>query len=72
MYTYGLRGITYNLRPVWLVVLIGGNGNDLYCKISSKIPYYSHGDETLITISLQTSLPLNTTSPNGNALEIIL
>ena len=36
------------LRLVWLVVLNGGNGNDLWCKISSKVPYHYHGNETLI------------------------
>ena len=35
--------------PVWLVVLNGGNKNNLYYKISSKAPYHSHGNEILIT-----------------------
>jgi hypothetical protein len=33
---------------VWLVVLNGGNENDLQCKILSKVPCHSYSNETLI------------------------
>ena len=65
-----------HLRPVWLVVLSGGNGNDLRYKISSKVSCHSHGDETFIIqkyfLLYKFPLPPNTTSTNGNALEWIL
>jgi hypothetical protein len=65
---------TNNKRPVWLVVQNNGNGNDLLCKISSKVPCFP------ILMKLRSkkkfvykfSLPPNITSPNGNALEWIL
>ena len=42
-----LYGFFY-LRHVWLVVLNGGNENDLQCKISTEVLCHSHGGETLI------------------------
>ena len=39
---------TQTLWPVWLMILNGDNGNDLYYKISSKVLYHFHGNETLI------------------------
>ena len=55
-------------------VLNGRNGNDLQCKITLKVSYYSYGDETLIKrififTLLQIFIITNTTSLNGNLQE---
>ena len=59
------------IGSVWLLVLNASNCNDLWCKFSWSVLYYSLGDETLIIKALYSQLSI-TTSPNGYVLELNL
>ena len=59
-------------QSVWLSVLIGGNENNLLCKFSRYVTFYSHGNETLIIKSFfihNSPLQLNITYLNDNTLK---